>query len=413
MSIDALERELRYIPGLQEEIGETLRAVRRSAADPRPRFVDTTMLYAPRSGGVKRYLTNKHAWLQRHRPGVRHELVVPGARHADNGDGIITLHAAKLPFGDGYRWPSKAKRWAAWLASMRPDLIEAGDPYVPGQAAIEAGQTLGVPVVGFCHSDPAALAALHLGEWAKRPVERRWARLFSQFDRVVAPSRFIARRLEEAGVPDLVVRPLGVDVETFHPARRDREWLLRRLDLPSDARLLVFAGRPAKEKNIDVLIEAVQALGDPYRLVLVGAGAGLPWEEGVICLPYERDPRAVARIVASCDAFVHANDREPFGLIVLEAMACGRPVVGVNSGGVAETVDDEVGRLAPVAAPGPFAAAIEALFDQDLEALGAAARERAENRFAWDRVFEDLCMLYAELTGQVAFVEPAEAYAMH
>lgn len=413
MSIDTLERELRFIPGLQDEIGETLRAVRRRAEDPRPRFVDTTMLWAPRSGGVKRYLTNKQAWLKAHRPGVRHDIVVPGARHSDDGQGLITLHATRLPFGDGYRWPSKSRRWAAWLASMRPHLIEAGDPYVPGQAALEAGQTLGVPVIGFCHSDPAALAALHFGEWAKRPVEKRWARLFSQFDRVVAPSRFIARRLEEAGVPDLVVRPLGVDIETFHPARRDREGLLRRLDLPPDTRLLVFAGRPAKEKNIDVLIEAVQRLGAPYRMLLVGAGAGLPFEENVVCLPYERDPRAVARIVASCDAFVHANDREPFGLIVLEAMACGRPVVGVNAGGVAETVDETVGRLARAATPRAFAEAVEALFAADPEALGAAARARAVERYAWDRVFEDLCMLYAGLTGQAAFVTPAGAHAMH
>jgi alpha-1,6-mannosyltransferase len=68
----------------------------------------------------------------------------------------------------------------------------------------------GCPVVGFCHSDPAGLAALHFGEWAKKPVEKRWARLFGQFDRVVSPSRYIARRLEEAGVGNIVIRPLGV-----------------------------------------------------------------------------------------------------------------------------------------------------------------------------------------------------------
>ena len=48
----------------------------------------------------------------------------------------------------------------------------AGDPYGPGHAALEAGDRLGIPVVGFCHSDPAALAALHLGSWAEPPVRR-------------------------------------------------------------------------------------------------------------------------------------------------------------------------------------------------------------------------------------------------
>jgi len=413
VDLDVTESDLRLIPGWDEEVAETLRILKASAEDPRPRLVDTTMLYAPRSGGVKRYLESKKVWLAENRPGVSHSLVVPGARHDAGDDGIIKLRATKLPFGDGYRWPSSVKRWGAWVASMKPAIIEAGDPYTPGQGALEAGQRAGCPVVGFCHSDPAGLAALHFGEWAKKPVEKRWAKLFGQFDRVVSPSKFIARRLEEAGVGNIVIRPLGVEIDTFRPDRRDRDWLLKKLGLPASARLLCFAGRPAREKNIDVLIEAVQKLGDPYHLVLVGAGQGMPDEDRVIALPYERDPRAVARIIASCDAFVHANDKEPFGLIVLEAMACGRPVVGVNAGGVAETVTNEVGQLAASADPTEYAAAIEALFARDIEAIGAAARVHTVERFAWNRVFEDLCMVYADVSGQPAFVHPAEELALH
>lgn len=407
-TIDVQESELRLIPGLDEEVAETLRVLKASTADPRPRLVDTTMLFAPRSGGVKRYLLSKKAWLEANRPSVAHTLVVPGAKHRAD-EGIVQLHAAKLPFGDGYRWPSSVRRWGAWVASMNPAVIEAGDPYTPGQGALEAGQRAGCPVVGFCHSDPAGLAALHFGEWAKKPVEKRWAKLFSQFDRVVSPSRFIAQRLEEAGVGGIVIRPLGVEVDTFHPDRRDRDWLLKKLGLPGNAQLLCFAGRPAKEKNVDVLIDAVQRLGEPYHLVLVGAGAGMPPEDRVISLPYEKDPKAVARIIASCDAFVHANDKEPFGLIVLEAMACGRPVVGVDAGGVAETVDLNVGQLARSAAPSDYAEAVEALFARDVEALGRAARVKTVEQFAWGRVFEDLSMLYGELSGRSEFVRPQEA----
>ncbi|MBB1178539.1 MULTISPECIES: glycosyltransferase [Brevundimonas] len=411
--LDVHESELRLIPGLDVEVADTLRALKQASQDERPRLLDTTMLYAPRSGGVKRYLLSKKAWIEANRPGVSHSLIVPGARHRARADGIVQLRATRLPFGDGYRWPSSVKRWSAWVAAMKPSIIEAGDPYTPGQGALEAGQRVGCPVVGFCHSDPAGLAALHFGEWAKKPVEKRWARLFSQFDRVVSPSRFIARRLEEAGVDNIVIRPLGVEVDTFRPDRRDRSWLLKELGLGPDARLLCFAGRPAKEKNVDVLIEAVQKLGAPYYLVLVGAGSGMPAEDRVISLPYEKDPRAVAKIIASCDAFVHANDKEPFGLIVLEAMACGRPVVGVNAGGVAETVDSTVGQLAASAEADDYAQAIEALFARDIEAIGRAAREKAVSRFAWNRVFEDLCMVYGELTGEAAFVQPEAAFAVH
>ncbi len=411
--LDVQESELRLIPGLDVEVADTLRALKAAAMDERPRLVDTTMLYAPRSGGVKRYILSKKAWIEANRPGVSHSLIVPGARHKARADGIVQLRATKLPFGDGYRWPSSVKRWSAWVAAMKPSIIEAGDPYTPGQGALEAGQRVGCPVVGFCHSDPAGLAALHFGEWAKKPVEKRWAKLFSQFDRVVSPSRFIARRLEEAGVNNIVIRPLGVEIDTFRPERRDRQWLLKQLGLGDDARLLCFAGRPAKEKNVDVLIEAVQKLGAPYHLVLVGAGAGMPEEDRVISMPYEGDPKAVAKIIASCDAFVHANDKEPFGLIVLEAMACGRPVVGVNAGGVAETVDESVGQLAASADADDYAEAVEALFARDIEAIGRAAREKAVSQFAWNRVFEDLCVVYGELTGEAAFVNPDIALPLH
>ncbi|HYF23484.1 MAG TPA: glycosyltransferase [Caulobacteraceae bacterium] len=391
------------------DTAEAPRTAFRAADRPAPHLIDTTMLFAPRSGGVKRYLTAKRAWIAQNRPGVRHTLLVPGSRAGDDEKGLVTVHAAKLPFGDGYRWPASIEKWAARLGELRPSVIEAGDPYTPGQAAQEAGQALGVPVVGFCHSDPASLAALHFGEWAKKPVEKRWARLFNRFDRVVAPSRFIADRLGEAGVDGVVCRPLGVDVETFHPSRGDRGWLLKKLGLPAEARVLMFAGRPAKEKNIDVLIEAVQRLGDPYVLVLVGAGAGLPPEDNVLAVPYERDPKGLAKMIASADAFVHANDREPFGLIVLEAMACGVPVVGVNAGGVAETVDEGVGQLSPSADPDVYAQAVEALFARDVEALGRAARIKVEALFSWDRVFTDLSALYGELTGEAAFHEAATA----
>ena len=412
MSVEDRDQEFSWLGGEKLRIFLARRRLR-ITEDLRPHLVDTTMLYAPRSGGVKRYLTAKRAWLARARQGVRHTLVVPGARSGIENDGLVAVKSTKLPFGDGYRWPSSVKKWAAWLESLNPSVIEAGDPYTPGQAALEAGQRVGAPVVGFCHSDPAALAALHFGEWAKKPVEKRWAKLFKSFDRVVAPSRFIASRLGEAGVDGVVCQPLGVDVETFRPDRRDRPWLLRRLGLGPDARVLMFAGRPAREKNIDVLIDAVQRLGDPYHLVLVGAGAGLPAEPRVTCLPFEANPRAVARLVASADAFVHANDREPFGLIVLEAMACGTPIVGVSSGGVAETVDDQVGRLAQPGGERPFAEAVDALFNADLQALGKAARARAMARFAWDKVFQDLSGLYAQLASAPAFIDESAAPLVH
>ena len=365
----------------------------------RPHLVDTTMLFAPRSGGVKRYLLAKQAWFREACPGVRHTLVVPGETTLQPQRGMATIAAARLPFADGYRYPASIRKWADRLVSLAPDVIEAGDPYGPGHAALEAGERLGAPVVGFCHSDPAALAALHLGEWAEPPVRRRWAQLFRRFDQVVAPSRHIAERLASAGVPNVRVQPLGVDTELFHPGHADPDGVRRQLGLGPNTRLLIFAGRAAREKNVDVLLETVARLGEPYHLVLVGAGALAKPQTGATFLDFEPDTLKVARLLASADAFVHANDREPFGLITLEAMACGTPIVGVRSGGVSEIVDEAVGQLAERATPGAMAEAVEALFARDPAAVGAAARVRAVERHGWARTFEGLSALYAELCG--------------
>jgi alpha-1,6-mannosyltransferase len=355
------------------------------------------MMFAPRSGGVKRYLTAKRAWLEKRRPDVRHTLVVPGAHTRADGPGMVTVAATRLPFGDGYRMPASVTKWETVLKVLQPDVIEAGDVFVPGHGALEAGEALGVPVVGFCHTDAAALAALHLGDWAEGPTFNFWAQAYSRFDHVVAPSWHTASRLSEAGIERVSVHPLGVDTEVFHPGRGDRARLLRRTGLPSDSRLLVFAGRPAREKNVDAMIEAVEKLGGPYRLVLIGAGHGARPSDRVVALDFEREPERLAAVVASCDAFLHANENEAFGLVVLEAMAAGLPVIGPNKGGVGELIDQAVGQHAQTSDADDLAEAIEALFARDVGAISTTARSRAVARHSWDATFEGLTKLYADL----------------
>lgn len=365
-------------------------------------LIDTTMMYAPRSGGVKRYLTAKRSWLEKKRPDIRHTLVVPGPKTRAEAPGLVTVAATRLPFGDGYRMPASVTKWETVLTALRPDVIEAGDVFVPGHAALEAGEALGVPVVGFCHTDAAALAALHLGDWAEGPTFNFWSQAYQRFDHVVAPSWHTASRLAEAGVERVSVHPLGVDTDLFHPSRGDRARLLRRTGLPADSRLLVFAGRPAREKNVEGMIEAVERLGDPYRLVLIGAGQGARYSRQVVSLDFEKEPERLAAAVASCDAFLHANENEIFGLVVLEAMAAGLPVIGPDKGGVGELIDEAVGQHARSSDPRDLAEAIEALFARDLRSISQAARKRAVSRHSWDATFEGLTKLYADLIGRSA-----------
>ena len=388
------------------DIGELTRTEINSLAptlcrpNPVHHLLDTTMLFAPKSGGVKRYLLAKRAWLAGERPDLRHTLVVPGRATRASAEGLVSISAPLIPFGDGYRCPASLRKWTRIIAHLKPSLIEAGDAYVPGHAALDAAQAVGAAAVGFCHSDPAALAALHFGEWAAAPAQKRWAKFFSRFDMVVAPSLYIASRLADSGVCRVAVQPLGVDTAIFHPGRADREMVRRDLGLSPNTRLLVFAGRPAREKNLETLVDAVEKLGGDYRLLLIAAGANVRPSASTICLDYVRDSKQLARLIASCDAFVHANDQEPFGLIVLEAMAAGLPVVGPSTGGVSELIDDEVGQRAHEATPEGLAEAVEALFARDLSVVSAAARRRAEQRHTWDRTFHGLMGIYGQALGQ-------------
>jgi alpha-1,6-mannosyltransferase len=149
-----------------------------------------------------------------------------------------------------------------------------------------------------------------------------------------------------------------------------------------------------------VLRKAMALLGKPYHLVLIGGGRAARLSHNVSVLPYRRDSVEVAQWLASADALVHAGGSETFGLVIIEAMACGRPVVGVRAGAVPELVDDQVGELAEPGSGTSMAQAIRRLYERDLDALGARARERALRRFTWTQVLQLQLNSYASVLGQ-------------
>ncbi len=357
-------------------------------------LVDTTMFFCARSGGVKRYLLAKHAWLHRQLPGVRHSMLVPASPRI--AAGVVQYSGTSLPLVDGYRFPLSRSRWKKSLIELQPDIIEAGDPYIPGRAARDAAQTLGIPSVAFCHSDVQRLFAERIGRWTK-PAARRFLKSFyAGFDLVLAPSKSMLHALEEAGVRGAVRQPLGVDTAIFNPSRRTEE-LRRQLNLTSSQRLLVYAGRFAREKNLPTLIEVAQRLGSDYHLLLIGGRRRESVGSNVTIWPYQRNSEMLATLIASADLFVHAGENETFGLVLAEAMACGVPVVGVRSGGVPEVASDEVGALVTRATTSQLCAAIESVFERNPSQLGQIARQRAEHEFGWDAIFTSLLTAYARL----------------
>lgn len=357
--------------------------------------VDTTVFYSPTSGGVKRYLSAKHAWLAEHTH-ITHTLLVPGERTLLNRGAVSTLRGWRVPGTFNYRLPLDPFHWNEALHELEPDLIEVGDAFHPAWAAWRVAQKRGIPLAAFYHSNLPQLVERRYGAMTGSAFAHyvRW--LYRRFDIVFAPSRYMCDYLQSIGVAHTALQPLGVDTEIFHPSRRVRN-LRRELGLPRETRLLAFAGRFSGEKNIHVLRAAFARLGAPYHLLLIGGAESARLDSNVTAVPYRRDSVELAEWLASADALVHAGTRETFGLVLLEAMACGLPIVAARAGAVPEIVTPDVGLLAEPHDSASLAEAIAALYDSQLEARSLAARARVVSTFSWGQALQTQLGSYSRL----------------
>lgn len=352
------------------------------------------MFYAPASGGVRTYLQAKHRVFSR-LPQLRTSLLVPSAERDSLGD-HHTLPALHLPLGQGYRFPLRGAPWRDALIDLNPDLIEAGDPYVTAWAALAAGQRLGVPVVGFYHSDLPRLMGDRFGGYVEKRLIRYIADLYRQFDSVLAPCNAMANRLRDWGVDNVRVQPLGVDLHQFHPQKRDAAFR-QTMGISRDKKLLIFVGRNSREKNIDVLLSTMRQLGADYHLLLMGPGMPHQVPSNVTVVDRCCGAHDVAKALASSDALLHAGTRETFGLIAQEAMASGIPVIAANAGALAENVPLGAGILCRPQDAAAMAEACVALFSNDIAASGRYARRHVERHFNWDSVIHSLLAHYQTL----------------
>ncbi len=232
---------------------------------------DLTQFYSPVSGGVRRYIEQKVAYMRRHRPGCQHVLVVPGKRTECVGDDVAKVYTIESPMvsrTSRYRILFKLHLVEEVLEKERPDIIESGDPYQLAWKAIASGDGLDIPVIGFYHSHfPEAYirsvakffgkTAVSVAEdWAKRYVKT----LYNQFHRTLVPSPNLVSLLQDWGVERVEGIDLGVDAEVFAPSDIPVEGFRREHGIPEDARLLLYVGRLASEKNVATLFDAFDLL---------------------------------------------------------------------------------------------------------------------------------------------------------
>lgn len=273
-----------------------------------------------------------------------------------------------------------------------------------------------VPHVIMFHTLGEAKNRAHLSE---REPEYRIAgeRLVAQgADRIICASEGERKLLiEQYGVSALqtVQVPCGVDTDHFRPLSRAAA--RRRLSLPADGPLVLYVGRIEPLKGIDILLRAAAEMEGRFSLLVVGGDSKdarrkaelerLAQEIGITERVFFQDAVSHERLPLyynAADICVVPSYYESFGLVALEAMACGVPVVASRVGGLLETVrDGETGYLVPWRCPEPFAERLEMLLANEplRRSLGRMARAAVE-RFRWSEVATRVEDVYHELVSQ-------------
>lgn len=340
----------------------------------------------------------------------------PGVRviHIDAGPPCFVPKERLLPHMPEF--VRNAQRLLA--ASVRYDVLHANF-FMSGWVGLALRRSFGLPMVMTFHA-LGRVRREHQGSADAFPARRLAIeqRIVHEADCVVAEcpqDHDDLVRLYGADEARLAMVPCGVDAEAFAP--QPRLQARRRLGIADDAFVVLQLGRLVPRKGIGNVIHAMAALREHAgaRLLVVGGESrepderltpeiarlrALAREAGVASLvgfTGRRDPSELPAYYAAADVFVTTPSYEPFGITPLEAMACGRPVVGSRVGGIQFSVVDGVtGFLVPPADPAALARRLDQLRANPAlgDAMGRAGIHRVRTRFTWDRVAGELAAVY-------------------
>lgn len=261
------------------------------------------------------------------------------------------LHVPKLPAVHAPLYAAGIYRQVAALRGA-VDVIVAPFAYPDGIASVIVGEMLGVPVVIKLHGGDMNVGARipQIGRWV------RWG--FERVARIAAVSYPLAQAANEFGVPwsKIAVVEDGVDSGLFRP--RDRAEAKREVGLPTDRRHIVYVGRLERRKGVYELMDAFDALAPrvpDVDLVLVGDGEDTAtcraWADklgGRAVLTGVKGMDEVAPYYAAADVATLPSHAEGTPNCIIEALACGRPVVASAVGGIPDMIHDErMGELVP------------------------------------------------------------------
>jgi phosphatidylinositol alpha 1,6-mannosyltransferase len=330
--------------------------------------------------------------------------------HAGREEILLSIPSLAFPSYPDVRLAVPAYRAVRALVNrFRPHLVHSETEFVLGRMGQLAGARAGLPLVSSYHTDFARYAAAYGVPWLQGTVSRYIGRFHRRSRRTYTPSGPARQDLLRLGVRDVEVWGRGVDIVTYHPGGHADEWRAR-LGL-GDRFTFLHVGRLAAEKRVDQIVAAYAAAlpqlpADSTRLVIAGAGPREPHlraaaPPGTTFLGYLDRATELPALYASANAFLFASLTETLGLVVLEAMASGLPVIAPPAGGVGDHLRDDVNGVAvPPADVGAMAAAMVALATDGPRTarLAAGARATAE-ALSWDREMDRLDASYRDVCG--------------
>ena len=365
------------------------------------RVVMVSDVFFPRVNGVSTAIQTYREALLAH--GVEVALVAPEyGRGGDSaGAAWITRVPARPVPGDP---EDRLVRWGAMHDAVEAelergcDLIHIQTPFVAHYAGCSAARRYGTPVIATYHT----LFEEYLKHYAPF-VPAAWlrglARTFSRrqcnaLDAVIVPSRAIHQRLTQYGVTaPMHILPTGVSLGQARPGARAS--FRARHGIAADRPVALFVGRVAHEKNIDFLLDVVDLTRESVRdilLVIAGEGPALKslqktvgdrgLKECVQFIGYLDRATELPDCYATADAFVFASRTETQGLVLLEAMQAGLPVVALAEMGTADILGARRGARVPADNPYAFALELASLL-KDGETRGQLSAEGQAYAAEW------------------------------
>jgi phosphatidylinositol alpha-1,6-mannosyltransferase len=369
-----------------------------------PSLLVITELFLPTKGGTAVWFDEVYRRIGGREIHVVTRLV-PGCEVHD-ADHPNSIHRLRLERSPWLRPESLAMyvkllgRSLRLALAHRFDAVHAGRVLPEGLVAWVVARLIRKPCVVYAHGE-------EITTWRQPGKFRVMRFVYRHADRLVANSEFTRSELVKLGVADsriTVIHP-GVDVERFRPGLPSAD-LRARVGIGAEQRLVVSVGRLSRRKGFDQVVRALPALvarGIDVHHVIVGVGEDreylqrLAVESGVadrVHFAGEVGMDELPRWLNAADVFAMPNreidgDNEGFGMVFLEAAACGVPVVAGRDGGTGSAViDGQTGLRVDGKSP---AAVEEALADLLLDgrkarATGERARQRAEREFSWQQI---------------------------